>query len=112
MDGCYKKTEAAMAENPDHHPSQAESPPGPPSPPAIPEYALIRLIGRGSYGEVWLARNAFGTYRALKIVHEKSFRNRRPFEREFKGVQKFEPISRLHDGLVDVLHVGHNDAAG
>src|SRR5207249_4149247 len=36
----------------------------------------------------------------------------RPFEREFKGIQKFEPISRSHDGLVDILQVGRDDAAG
>ena len=36
----------------------------------------------------------------------------RSFEREFDGVLKFEPVSRLHDGLVDILQVGCNDAAG
>jgi hypothetical protein len=30
---------------------------------------LIRRIGQGSYGEVWLARNVMGTYRAVKIVY-------------------------------------------
>src|SRR6185436_13837165 len=79
---------------------------------SIADHKLVRLIGRGSYGEVWLAQNTLGTFRAVKIVYEKTFRDRRPFEREFKGVQKFEPISRLHDGLVDVLQVGRNDDAG
>src|SRR5262249_31900083 len=76
------------------------------------DHELIRLIGRGSYGEVWLAKNALGKFRAIKIVHEKTFRDKRPFEREFNGVLKFEPVSRLHEGLMDVLHVGRNDAAG
>src|SRR4051794_15913638 len=78
----------------------------------IPDHALVRLIGRGSYGEVWLARNTLGTHRAVKIVYEKSFRDHRPFEREFNGVKKFEPLSRLHHGLVDVLQVGRNTGAG
>ena len=73
---------------------------------------LIRLIGGGSGGEVWLAKNALGTYRAVKIVQERSFKQRRPFEREFNGVLKFEPVSRLHDGLVNILQVGRNEAAG
>jgi hypothetical protein len=47
-----------------------------------------------------------GTYRAVKIVRRSSFDHERPFEREFEGIQKFEPISRTHDSQVDILHVG------
>ena len=75
-------------------------------PPAIPDHELLRLIGRGSYGEVWLARSKLGTLRAVKIVYRATFEDSRPFEREFKGIQKFEPISRSHEGLVDILQVG------
>jgi serine/threonine protein kinase len=67
---------------------------------------LLQRIGGGSYGEVWLARNALGAYRAIKVIHRKSFEDDRPFEREFSGIQKFEPISRSHEGLVDILQVG------
>src|SRR2546426_7957779 len=81
-------------------------------PPAIPDHELLKRIGGGSYGEVWLARNALGAYRAVKIVYRASFEHERPFEREFAGIQKFEPISRLHEGLVDLLQVGRNDAEG
>jgi serine/threonine protein kinase len=80
--------------------------------PVVPDHELIRLIGSGSSGQVWLAKNALGSYRAVKIVHEHMFRHRRPFEREFNGIMKFEPVSRLHDGLVDILQVGRNEAAG
>ena len=73
---------------------------------------MLCLIGRGSYGEVWLARNAIGTLRAVKIVHRQSFQRAEHFEREFKGLLKFEPISRSHDGLVDVLQIGRRDDAG
>src|SRR5262245_56335684 len=72
----------------------------------IPDHELLGSIGRGSYGEVWLARNKLGTLRAVKIVHRAAFEDARPFEREFKGIQKFEPISRSHEGLVDILQVG------
>ena len=81
-------------------------------PPFVPEHDLLRLIGSGSSGQVWLARNSLGTYRAVKIVQEKTFRQRRSFDREFEGVLKFEPLSRLHDGLVDILQVGRNQADG
>src|SRR6267378_1751515 len=75
-------------------------------PPQIPDHTLLRRIGRGSYGEVWLARNVMGTYRAVKIIDARNFEDPRPFDREFHGIQKFEPISRSHDGLVDILQVG------
>ena len=81
-------------------------------PPSIPDHELIRRIGAGSYGEVWLARSAVGTYRAAKIVYRRSFENDRPFEREFSGIQKFEPISRSHEGLVEVLQIGRNESDG
>ncbi len=78
-------------------------------PPTIPDHELLKKIGDGSYGEVWLARNAVGTLRAVKIVHRKTFWSDHPFEREFNGIQKFEPISRSHEGMVDVLQIGRGD---
>src|SRR6266487_5006815 len=80
--------------------------------PSVPDHELIRLIGRGSYGQVWLAKNAVGTLRAVKIVHRQSFDRDEHFEREFRGLQKFEPLSRSHDGFVDVLQLGRNEQAG
>lgn len=76
------------------------------TPPAIPDHTLLRVIGRGSYGEVWEARNVMGTPRAVKIVRRQDFDSARPFEREFEGIQRYEPVSRTHAGLVHVLHVG------
>src|SRR5947208_156150 len=80
--------------------------------PQIPDHELIRCIGRGGYGEVWLARNIMGTYRAVKIVYRRTFKDAHPFEREFNGIQKFEPISRTHEGMVDILQIGRNDRDG
>src|SRR6185369_5050414 len=74
--------------------------------PAVLDHTVTRLIGEGAFGQVWLARNAIGTYRAVKIVTRGPVPNTPRFDREFKGIQRFEPISRLHDGLVDVLQVG------
>src|ERR1039457_2935673 len=75
----------------------------------IHEHELVRRIGRGAYGEVWLARNALGTMRAIKIVYRQDFENSRPFEREFAGIQNFEPISRSHPGLVNILQIGRRE---
>jgi serine/threonine protein kinase/Tfp pilus assembly protein PilF len=86
--------------------------PSVPQPPEIPDHELLCLVGRGAYGEVWLARNAIGTLRAVKVVYRQSFQRAEHFEREFKGLLRFEPISRSHDGLVDILQIGRRDDAG
>src|SRR5437773_6496420 len=90
--------------------SGTDPPPNGPVP--IPDHELLRCIGRGSYGEVWLARNMMGVHRAVKIVHRKTFADERPFQRELSGIRKFEPISRSHEGFVDVLQVGINEPQG
>ena len=84
----------------------------PAAPPVIPDHTLLRVIGKGSYGEVWLARNVMGTPRAVKIVHRRAFDSDRPYEREFAGIRRFEPVSRSHPSQINVLHVGRDDAAG
>lgn len=87
------------------------TPPQPESAPVVPDHQLIRLIGEGSSGQVWLASNLLGTYRAIKVVHASSG-NRKALEREFNGILKYEPLSRQHDGLVDILQVGYNQESG
>ena len=76
--------------------------------PIVPGHELLYRIGRGAYGEVWLARNDFQKLRAVKIVRRDAFEDPRPFERELQGLQRVEPISRSHDGLVDILQVGRS----
>jgi serine/threonine protein kinase len=78
----------------------------------IPEHELVCPIASGAYGQVWLARNRLGVHRAVKIVRRASFDHDRPFEREFAGIKAFEPVSRSHEGLVDLLQVGRDDEAG
>jgi CHASE2 domain-containing sensor protein len=77
-----------------------------------PDHKLLQCIGQGAYGQVWLAQDVIGSYHAIKFVFRNSFQDDRPFEREFHGMQQFTPISRMHPGLVHVLHVGRNENAG
>lgn len=81
-------------------------------PPEIPDHKLLKFIGKGAYGEVWLARSATGSFRAVKVVYQNTFEDLRPYEREFRGILEFEPISRTHSAQVDILHVGKNEEAG
>src|SRR4051812_1678025 len=78
----------------------------------VADHQMLRRIGVGAYGEVWLARSVTGALRAVKVVLRERFDHDRTYEREFAGLKKFEPISRAHDALVDILQVGRNDAAG
>ncbi|MFM2171488.1 MAG: hypothetical protein RI957_1717 [Verrucomicrobiota bacterium] len=76
--------------------------------PVIPDHEVLRKIGGGAYGEIWLARGVTGAMRAVKVVWREDFEDERTFEREFEGILRFEPISRDHPGLVNVLHVGRS----
>ncbi|HEX8295435.1 MAG TPA: bifunctional serine/threonine-protein kinase/formylglycine-generating enzyme family protein [Chthoniobacteraceae bacterium] len=78
--------------------------------PHVPNHEMVRIIGRGSYGEIWLARSLTGTWRAVKIVDRRTFESEKTFQREFEGMAKFEPFSREDPGFVDILHVGRDEA--
>jgi serine/threonine protein kinase len=74
--------------------------------PVIPDHEVLRVVGRGAYGEIWLARAVTSALRAVKIVYRSTFESERAFRREFEGMSSFEPISRAHAGFIDILHVG------
>src|SRR5262245_8413323 len=79
-------------------------------PPTIPDHEMLREIGEGAFGVVWLARDCLGGFHAIKVVHRKKFESERPFLREMDGIRRFEPISRAHEGFVPILQVGRNQA--
>ena len=89
-----------------------QTPAAPAVPPLIPDHELLHCIGRGSYGDVWLARNVLGEFRAVKVIYRAHFDADRPYEREFEGLKRYEPVSRTHPSQVAILHVGRNDPAG
>src|SRR5450631_1765385 len=91
----------------------SRSPPSLTTQPTVSDYDLLRRIGRGAYGEVWLARSqATGALRAAKIVWRHTFEDARPFQREFAGIQRFERISREHPSQLALFHIGRNEPAG
>jgi serine/threonine protein kinase len=71
--------------------------------PETPGYELIRPFGEGAYGKVWLARTKAGQWRALKVISRARFEdNPAPYEREFDGLKKYQPVSDKHPGLLRV----------
>jgi len=93
---------------------RASAPPFEPtaSVPHIADYELLRIIGRGSYGDVWLARGVTGIFRAVKIVWRDRFADSQPFEREFNGLKEFAAMSLDEPIQLALLHVGRDDSAG
>ena len=88
-------------------PRRARRPEG--TAPVIADLEILRIIGTGAYGEVWLARTVTGAHRAVKVVWREDFDDERSFIREFEGVLQYEPIARHNPGLVHILHVGRHE---
>jgi serine/threonine protein kinase len=72
--------------------------------PATAGYRLFQPpIGSGAYGKVWLAQNAAGQWRALKVIYSKKFEGcTEPYEREFNGITRYQPVSDAHPGLLRI----------
>jgi CHASE2 domain-containing sensor protein len=79
---------------------------------SVKDFELVKPVGKGAYGEVWLARNAVGMYQAVKLVYRDKLGSPESYEREFNGIRNFMPISLNQAGLLRVLHVGRSDREG
>jgi len=83
-------------------------------PPDAPEYELFEPpLGEGGFGKVWLVRNAIGQWQALKAVYQSKFGdNPGPYEAEYKGLQKYKPVSEKHPGLLRLELVSRKKGEG
>ncbi|MGE3164603.1 MAG: SUMF1/EgtB/PvdO family nonheme iron enzyme [Planctomycetota bacterium] len=66
----------------------------------IPDYEMLRCIGQGGFGQVWLARNRLARHLcALKVVA-------RGQDAELQGVREFMRCGQQCPNLVPIEHVG------
>ncbi len=77
--------------------------------PAVPGYALLFPIGRGAYGEVFLAEDAAGRRVALKVVTLRAELTDKMLLRELGGLKRFLAVAesdphlvRIHELLEDL----------
>jgi WD40 repeat protein len=83
-----------------------------PAPPKIPGHHLLRCVGRGSYGEVWVALNVMKKWAAVKVVYHRAGTDRRAYDQEFRGIQRYDDVSGRHGSLMPVKDVGENLEGG
>jgi eukaryotic-like serine/threonine-protein kinase len=100
------------SEVPEEHIAEATAESSSEEPAILTGHRLLRHIGTGAYGEVWLGQDELGNYHAVKLVRRSRFADKAPFEREYRGLLQYTPISRTHHGLVHILNVGRDNAAG
>jgi serine/threonine protein kinase len=79
-----------------------------PSAPDIPDFDLIRPIGRGGFGEVWLATNrTTGHLRAIKVIPLQHAGASSAAAREISSLTRLEAnLHCRHPNLLQIHHVG------
>ena len=81
------------------------------APPEVPDFDLIRPVGHGGFGEVWLATNrTTGHLRAVKVIPLQQARETDPAAREIASLTRLEAnLERQHPNLLNIHHVGKTD---
>jgi len=80
-------------------------------PPEIPDFELIRRIGQGGFGQVWLATNRTTRHlRAVKVIPLKQSGRADPAGREITSLTHLEAHVRArHANLAVIHHVAQTD---
>ncbi|GAF81121.1 unnamed protein product, partial [marine sediment metagenome] len=79
-----------------------------PTPPQVSDFDLIRIIGEGGFGRVWLATSqATGRLRAVKVISLHGAGSTDPAGREISSITRLEAnLGRQHPNLLNIHHVG------
>jgi serine/threonine protein kinase len=81
------------------------------SAPQVPDLELIRQIGAGGFGQVWLARNrTTGHLRAVKVIPLHGAAGVDRAGREVTSISRLEAnLCRQHPNLLTIHHVGKTE---
>lgn len=91
----------------DHSTADAGVKSAPPPRDAVPAFDLVRQIGTGGFGDVWLARERItGVQRAIKFLPKS---RPRLAQRDLEGVKRYQHAAQQHPHLVQILTVGEAD---
>jgi eukaryotic-like serine/threonine-protein kinase len=74
----------------------------------VPLYTLVKELGRGSMGIVWLAQTENGFQRALKVINL----TQRGGRKEWRGLRLVKQRELLHGNLLTLIDYWLKDAAG
>jgi serine/threonine protein kinase len=77
----------------------------------VPDFEFVRPIGKGGFGEVWLAINrTTGQARAIKVISSVASDGDEPAAREVASIVRLETNLRCeHPNLLRIDHVGKSD---
>lgn len=107
---------AAGTTNPDARtelmPQPAPGASAAPYPDATDYEVVTPSFGKGAYGEVWVVRNSVGQWQALKAINERSFEQAEPYQREWRGITNYKPVSDQHPGLLRIDFVSKRRPEG
>lgn len=76
---------------------------------AVGDYIRLRRIGAGTYGDVWLARDAVGKLVALKVIDRERLRLMSRTNREERALRLLRTQLPEHPRLIRVFHVGNDE---